>query len=150
MPSLLTSNQITVFTGIFADHFSTFSREGARQITVHKEPLKTLNVSTPLPVYGYESSNETSYSYTPVYSSFPAIIVYTPVQQTKELEELKNSINKGEVRIKVEQDCRDYIEDGRKTERVEFDGKSYNMISSDGVQNFLGLIYYIYKLENTT
>lgn len=150
MSSFLNSDTIAQFTGLFGRHFSTFSRDGARTITVHKEPVKTLASNATNPIYGYrQTSNPPSFNYTAVSQSFPAIIMYNLNQKMSTMEEVKNTVNKGEVKIKVEPNCRNYIEDGRKNEKFVFDGKSYNTISSDGTQNFLGLIYYLYVLENT-
>ncbi len=151
MSSYLNSETMAIFTGAFSRHFQTFSRDGNRVVTIHKEPLKTIvNNQINTNIYGYgPAASPPSFGYTPVSQSFAAIIMYNLEQKQSELEEVKYIINKGEVKIKVEPSCRNYIEDGRKTERIDFDDKSYNMITSDGTQNFLGLIYYVYKLENT-
>lgn len=149
MPSFLTASQITAFTGIMADHFDTFSHERTRLITIHKEPLRTLVSPVTNPMYGYEDSNSASYSYTPVTGIYPAIIMFNNPLKTADLEEIKIANSVGEVKIKVEPNCRDFIEDGRKNEKFVFDNKTFNVISNDGVQNFLGLVYYIYRLQNT-
>ena len=150
MPTLLTNDEIFNITGAWKNHFDTFSHNRTRTITVHKEPLKILNGGATNPIYGYdEPSVNQNYNYTPVYQSFPAVIMYEAKQEIRELEEIKIPVNKGVVKIKVETPCRDYIEDGRKNERFELDGKSYNNISHQGVQNVLGLVFYIYQLENT-
>lgn len=150
MADLISSSQISTFTGILGNHFDTFSRNRTRLITVSKEPIKSLVSSSTNPVYGYgDPSNLTSYTYTTVTGIFPAMLTYNLDQKTSELEEIKTNINIGEIRIKVEQSAKDFIEDGRKNEKIEFDGKSFDIITSDGMQYFLGLKYYIYKLENT-
>lgn len=152
MATLLNSDIISVFTGAFMDHFDTFTHDRTRLITIYKEPIKTIATTNRInPIYGYEDSSATSnVTYTPVTGIFPATIKYDSIQKTQELEEVKNTINKGEVRIKIEQNARDFIEDGRKNERFEFDGLSYNQITNDGVQNYLGLVFYIYKLQRTS
>ncbi len=58
-------------------------------------------------------------------------------------------IEKGDVRIKVEKDCKDYIDKG-KTESVEINGSLFNVVSSDGSRFFIGQTYYVYYLEATT
>ena len=55
-------------------------------------------------------------------------------------------IPKGDVRIKVKADCKSYIENG-KTERVEFDGKSWDVTTTDAVKRFLDSEFYVYYLE---
>ena len=56
---------------------------------------------------------------------------------------------KGDVRIKVEQDCRDYIVKNGKTESIEIDGKIFNIVSDDGRRDFLDKVYYVFFLEST-
>lgn len=149
MASLISSTELTFFTGALKSHFDTFTREGTRLITVYKEPLKTVTNSSQN-LYGYgDVSNPVNITYTDVTGIFPAMISHKLDQKKAELEEIKVSVNKGEVRIKVEAPARDFIEDGRLNQRVDFDGKSYNIISSDGIQNYMGLIFYVYTLQNT-
>ena len=150
MATILSSDEITFFTGSLATHFDTFSYNRTKLVIVYKEPLKTVINSPSNPIFGYGSdSSIDSVTYTPVSGIFPAQIDYDKEQKIAELDITKEVINKGQVRIKVEQNARDFIEDGRKTERLEFDSKVYNLFSSDRVLNYLGLKYYIYKLENT-
>ena len=35
-------------------------------------------------------------------------------------------------------------------EKIEFDGKAFNTVTSDAVQNFLGTIFYIFYLKQTS
>ena len=52
------------------------------------------------------------------------------------------------VRIKVKQDCRDYIKLG-KTERIEIDGKSFNVLGDESVKYNFGYYLYVFYLELT-
>ena len=61
------------------------------------------------------------------------------------ISEVSSNASKGVVKIKIEKEARDYIKDG-KTERVVIDSTSFNIISDDKLQNFLGLQYYVYFL----
>ena len=58
-------------------------------------------------------------------------------------------IEKGDGRIKVELDCKNYIDKG-KTESIEINGSLFNVVSSDGARFFVGQTYYVYYLEATT
>ena len=58
-------------------------------------------------------------------------------------------IEKGDVRIKVEKDCKDYIDKG-KTESIVINGSLFNVVSSDGARFFIVQTYYVYYLEATT
>lgn len=150
MGSLLSSNQISILTGVLGQHFDTFTQERTRLITIYKEPIKNISVTRTNPMYGYgDDSVQEHITYTEVTGIFPAMITYNLIQKTTELEELKNTVSKGEVRIKVEQNARDFIEDGRRNEKFLFDGKTFNTITDDGIQNYLGLVYYIYRLQRT-
>ena len=88
-------------------------------------------------------------TYAPVSQSFSAIINYKQDQPLNYQEELKVETEKGEVRIKVELDCKNYIEKG-KTETVEINGKMFNVISSEGTRFFVGQTYYVFYLGATT
>ena len=58
-------------------------------------------------------------------------------------------IEKGDVRIKVELDCKNYIEKG-KTNSIGINGNLFYVVSSDGARFFIGQTYYVYYLEATT
>lgn len=149
MAGFLTQSHINMFTGSLGKHFTTFKK----QIAIHKEPTRTINTinTTNSPIFGYgnESQPASSFSYTAVSGVYDVQVSITLDQKTAQLEEIKNDIGKGRIRIKVEKNCRDFIEDGRKTERIEFAGQSYNNITFDGIQDYLGLQYYCYFLERT-
>ena len=127
MAGFLNNSQVKSFTGFYGTHFNTFKRP----ITISKEPIRAISSTNRQnsPIFGYgEASNEINYSYTPVTGIFNVMVTYSPLdQKTVELEEVKNVIGRGKVRIKVEKDCRDFIEDGRKTEKIEFDNKTFKI-----------------------
>jgi hypothetical protein len=150
MPISLSSNEIFAITGSFASHFQIFSHNRTRLATFFKEPIKQISTISSSPVYGYgESSNLTNISYIPVTGIFPVTVsIFSP--QSQMLEDIKIIQSTTNIKIKVEEEAKNFIEDGRKNEKVELEGKSYNFISDDAeIQNFQGLFYYIYKLEIT-
>ena len=53
------------------------------------------------------------------------------------------------VKIKVRKEARDYILDGRKTERIEIDGNSFNIISDESVKKFFNTTFYVFFLQRT-
>jgi len=146
MAGLLTSTDISNFSEIFADHFSTF----ARTITVHKEPLKTYsNVNAnAYEGYGPEENNQATVTYTAISGNFNAIINYGSIEQNELFIAANRKLEKDQVRIKVQKDCRDYILNG-KTELVTVDNNYYNVVSSDAVQTFLNNQYYYFTLQKT-
>ena len=145
MPSLIPQADISGFTGALADHFDTFKRE----IIVYKEPQRVVN-SGPFDsvLAGYEDSSSTNVSYVPVSGVYSGLVVYEDEQDTRYVNMLNSNVNKGVIKIKVEKDARDFIKNG-KTERIEVDEKSFNTISDDKIQNYIGLNYYIFYLEAT-
>lgn len=149
--SFLTSTTISTLTGILSNHYQTFTLDRSRTITVFKEPKKviTSRESTSYPGYQNTSNLGNIVSYTPVSGTFPAIINFVNQQKTEEILEPKVYIPKDAVcRIKVEQDCADFIERD-KTEYIMVYNKQYNVISEKETNDFLGLHYFIYYLSET-
>ena len=126
------------------DHFDTFKRT----IKVYKEPKKVIsNADTAL--YAGYGNQEEKITYVSVSQEFEAIVTYKENQEREYIEELKIQDMKGDVRIKVDEDCRDYIVNNGKTESIEIDGKIFNIVSDDGRRDFLDKIYYVFFLEST-
>ena len=98
-----------------------------------------------MPGYG-EGSVPENVELVPVSSSFSAMINYGDKQSTKTEGVAGVTVPKGQVSIKVKKDARDYIMNGR-TERIEFDNKSFNLISRDSVKYHFGLSLYVFYLE---
>ena len=148
MANLLTPEQKELFTGLFTSHFETFSSGINRTITVYKEPLQTITMPAPT-LFGYENtSQEQDITYTELKQTFYAIITYKEQQKEKHLLDINTEIPDGLIRIKVDQDARNYINNG-KTLFIEADGKKYNLDTRQRVQNYLGKEYYIYFLKET-
>lgn len=149
MAGFLNQSHIHKLSGAYNKHWDTFKK----QIIVHKEPVRTIvTVNTNnSPIFGYDETSQSpsSYEYTAVTGVFDGQVSVNLDQKTNELEEIKNQVGAGRIRIKVKQDCRDFIEDGRKTEKIEYGGQSYNVITFDGLQNYLGLKFYTFFLERT-
>ena len=147
MANLLTNTDTSSFTGILADHFDTFKRN----IIVYKEPKKVIDIAASnnnvMAGYG-ESSDPENVSFVTVSGTFPALVNYQGKQDLPYISEVSSNASKGVVKIKIDKEARDYIKDG-KTERVVIDSTSFNIISDDKLQNFLGLQYYVYFLEKT-
>ena len=146
MADLLSSQDKAFFQSSLLDLFDTF----ARDMIVHKEPIKIIQSSDVnlLPGYG-ESSSPSNIKYDPVNQTFKAMISYKKNQATEANTDIGMITPGGEVKIKVQQDARDYIMNG-KTERFEFDGKSFNLISRDAVQDYWGMQLFIFYLEEVS
>tara|TARA_Y100000296_G_scaffold81501_1_gene108796 strand:+ start:546 stop:983 length:438 start_codon:yes stop_codon:yes gene_type:complete len=145
MASLVPAAAKALFETALGDHFDTFKAT----ITVNKEAQKTITLAASQNIYaGYSAPKETV-TYTPVSKTFSAIINYKENQPLDYQDELKANIEKGDVRIKVEADCSDYINRG-KTLSIDIGGSLFNVVSSEGVRYFLGKTYYVFYLEATT
>jgi len=143
MASLISTGEKATLTGIFNDIFDTFKRD----IVVYKEPVKTVASINESNLFGYgDASNQVNYTYTAQSGSYEAIIRYADQQQQDYYSDLNGAIAKGDARIKVKKECRDFIENGR-TEKIEFDGKSWNVVTSDSVRRFLDSEFFVYHLE---
>ena len=145
MPSLISTAERAILTGTFQDVFDTFKRA----IVVHKEPIKVISSIDESMIFGYgEYSNPVNYSYQPVSNTFYATIRYVDNQQMDHAGTIGTDIPKGLVRIKVEKEAMDFIENG-KTEKITFDGKSFNLASTVAVKRFLDSEFFVYHLEIT-
>ena len=145
MASLLSNTEIKNITGAFGDVFDTFKRE----IVVYKTPQKTVvDVSTSF-LYGYDdySSKPTNYTLTPVSGVFSGVFYGSSYQADVLLQDSKTYIPDNQYYIKVEQPCRDFLNDGR-NEKIEVDSKPYKLIGSEKQVNLLTAKYYVFLLED--
>ena len=142
----LNSSQIELFSGIFARHFPSFARE----FIVNKTPKKIITSTTANYYVGYgQTSNESQITYIPVSGTYSGIISYNTNQTQENLYEARSAISKGEVRLKVQKDAYDFIKNG-KNESFIVDENTYNIISDEAIQNYLGLQYFYFTLKRTT
>lgn len=149
--SLLTNTQIANLTGTMGSHFDTFSRA----ITVYKESKKEVNTSAEADVsldflfgYGDDQPNlQDNYTYTEVKQSFNAIIRYGTDQEADLLDDVNIRYPDGKVRIKVELDCYNYIEDNGTTSKITFDNKNWKIIGEPRAKFFLNRPMYIYEVQ---
>ena len=149
MADLLSEQDREFFRTTLNDLFDTFKRT----ITVHKEPLKRV-LNPALDVYaGYaDTSTPQNIEYIHVSQEIEAIVSYidTSSSQTSGVDsDLHVRVPKNaSVRIKIKEPSRDYIAKGR-TERIEVDGKSFNLIGKEAVKYNFGTKLYVYYLEQT-
>lgn len=146
--NLVTGSVKNTFTGIFANHFDTFSANTT--ITIFKEPIKEVIYTNNDNVYaGYGTNQLTeSYNYIPVSGIFPAIEVVSKMENDLFSTQTKIRNPEKETLVKVKPDAKEYMDNGR-TDKIVLNGKTYNDISLERVQNFFGLKYYYYNLKRT-
>jgi len=145
MASLITDQEKDNLTGILGDVFDTFKRS----IVVYKEPTKKVAVIDDSFIFGYgEASNIVNYEYVVVSGTYDATVKYNPNQDVIQEQDINGGLSDGIVRIKVRENCKDFIEKG-KTEKIVFDEASFNVASDYSVKNFLNSTFYTYYLERT-
>lgn len=150
MPSLLSSSEQGSIRSGFVDHFETFARE----IVVFKTPKKTYTTTNAIPSQNYPGYNGTvqntnNFTYTYQSGVFSGILIYEKEQKIEYVIESKTPNSKGAARLKVKDDAYNYITNGN-TENVKVDGLVFNVNTDPAVQNFLGLRYYYFTLEQTS
>lgn len=134
----------------FSQEYEKFFDYFSRPFVVHKEPIKILQQVDSAPLYGYgQASDSLNYTYQPVTGVFNGRIYYNNARDTDAVDsDLKLVFARGDVTLKVKQNARDFIADG-KTIKLEFDGKTWNIITEDIVKRYLNRFYYVYGLEQT-
>ena len=145
MASLVSSGEKAALSGVFDDVFDTFKRD----VTIYKESVKILSSVSEANIFGYgDDSNQLNYTYTAETGVYPALIKYADEQTENYNSNLGAGISNGDVRIKVKKDCRDFINQG-KTEKIEFDDKTWNVASEDSVRRFLDSEFFVFYLKRT-
>tara|TARA_R110000751_G_C13605331_1_gene462675 strand:- start:106 stop:549 length:444 start_codon:yes stop_codon:yes gene_type:complete len=147
MASLLSPTEISGITGIFNDIFDTFKRD----VVVYKEPKKVISQINTDSIFGYgEAADAVNYSYVPQSGTYSAKIKYIErASDDPYVMQFQSDIETSLVRIKVKDDARKYINTG-KTEKVEFDGKSFSVRGNEVIKNFLGSEFYVFYLEEVS
>jgi len=143
--NLLSDDEKQQIRSEYANFFETFRQE----ITVHKVSeivVADINVDQ---IFGYEEgANTENYSYAHQSKNFYALVVFPSRgdQNLKVMTEMAAMMPEGEIRIKVQGDCKDYIQVG-KTEKIDVKGKNYTLISTEAEVNNIVTGYYIFKLK---
>ncbi len=144
--SYISSDVAASFSNEYDQFFDYFSRA----FIVNKDPIRVINqLSSPM-IYGYgQNSDQNNFTYVPVTGAFSGRIYYNNAKDNDIVDpDLKVIFAKGDVTLKVKQPARDFIANG-KTINLEFDGKTWNIITEDTVKRYLNNSYYVYGLEQT-
>ena len=143
--SLLSDAEKNEIRDAYGEFFETFRQT----ITVHKVSeiiVADVNLDQ---IFGYEeAANPTNNSYQHENKDFHALVVYPTKgdQNLGVMTEMAATIPEGEIRVKVCEDCKDYIQDG-KTEKIVVKNKNYTLISTEAHPNNILEGYYIFKLK---
>lgn len=142
--SLLSSSEISGLTGIYNELFDTFKQP----IVIIKEPVRSVvNAgSSDLWKYG-DTSNESNYTYTPVSGIYYGLVDLDLKPKEVFLSDIEQKAQMETLSLQVQQDCRDYIEDGLKVQSIFIKNHYYELISEDIHDPFLSLDIYQYRLK---
>jgi len=143
--SLLNSSEKAQIQAAYESFFDTFKQT----IVVHKVSEIVVSDIDLDQVFGYEEdANENNYSYEHKSQSFSALIILPSRgdQTLGMMTEMAAQIPDGEIRVKVDESCKEYIQKG-KTEKIIAKGKSYQLISTEAEVNNILTGFYIFKLK---
>ena len=143
--NLLSDDEKAQIKSSYEDFFETFRKE----IVIHKVSEVVVSDINLDQIFGYEEdAAPDNYQYSHKSKCFYALIVYPSKgdQTLNVMTEMAAMIPDGEIRIKVQDDCKDYIQNG-KTEKIEVKGKNYTLISTEAEVNNILTGYYIFKLK---
>ena len=145
MASLISDQEKKELGIIFSDIFDTFKRT----IVVHKEPKKIVSNIDVNYIFGYgEPAQTENITYVPRSETFSATITYKMMaSDTVYVSDISSYVPGDLVKIKVEEQTRNYIMSGGTTEYIEFDNKKFNLVSDDIESNFLGVCFHIFFLR---
>lgn len=150
MHPLVTQEEINILSGEFEQVFTAFAN---RSLVVWKKPIE-ISLSapsvTPNGIFGFNNGAITqNLSYIPVSGIFPCQARYMGFRHIGEAEVLEgtNSLNPiGQVKVKVRQDCHDYIESGQ-TDKLTLDQRDWYFAGKYQTNVFMGTTYFIYQLS---
>ena len=122
-------------------------------VIIHKEPLQVI-VSNPQNLlfgYGESPTSAQEITYTAINETFSGQIVYPqkPRGSNTAYFDNKVALEPNAVYLRAKQDVFDYINDGRKVEKIEADDKVWNYKNKTQIQNFLNLKFYYFEIEAT-
>jgi hypothetical protein len=149
MAGVLTDTQLSMLSGDFDTVFNTLSN--GRTVVVVKDPIQT-PISNPVTsnnLFGFGSQQTNPiFNLTPVTGVFPAMIMYGTFHPSPLNPEINVRIYAGPVTIKVQQNCKDFIDNGN-TQHILADGKAFYIDGEARRQLFLNSSYYLYTLKAT-
>ena len=152
MALLPSANFVVQATGSVMAQFNY----AARPITIYKEPTQNI-ISNPQNIlFGYSpdsQSNSSQITYSSVSATYSGLILYPLKARNQQNQAFDNKvlINNNSTYIKVTESAKNYIQNGTKNEKLEFDGQTWNFNDSMKyqVQNYLGLVFYYFEVKGT-
>jgi hypothetical protein len=135
------------------DAYKTFFDSFKQDISIHKRGKVNVVDVNLTQLFGYnEPSNETNHTYTIEFQTFGGLIIHPRgkerVAEMGLLRDISATIPEGQIMIKVEEDCKNYLTTGT-IERIDVENKSYTLISEEAQIYRVINGYFLFKLEET-
>ena len=150
MSNLLSMAELSTFVSGIRDHFETFS--SLHTVVVIKEPKKVIINNNDNVYPGYEmSSNLSEISFVPISGTFNAMVFSSNKGfENLDMPSIPTELQNVDKVIKVNQEAKDYIEQGQ-TERIIVDNLETYIQKSQGVaKNYGNVTYYYFALQKTS
>ena len=137
----------------FKSSYKTFFDTFKEDITIHKSGKVNVVDVNLTQLFGYdEPANETNYTYNLESQIFSVLTIYPrgegKVAELGLLKDISARIPEGQIIIKVEEDCRNYLNTGE-IKRIDIQNKSYTLVSEESKINKIIDDYFLFKLEET-
>jgi hypothetical protein len=149
MASFISANDEAWFSEAATTWFDTFKR----LITIHKEPIKKIKNNTATQLFGYGQQGQTTsqqVEYIPRSQDFYAVIKYNNNQDLNLLTDIQSYVSsQNYATMIINHTARDYILK-EKTEKIVFDGKSFNVISNGTLKYYFSIEYYEFIVQEIT
>jgi len=136
-----------ILSGIQNRFFNTFSR----QIVIYKQSQE---IPIPNPassqnfVFGLGNQQaSTNYTYQQVTGVYSALVIYADDQKFEMLSDPNLRTTPGEVKIKVQEDAMNFIENG-KTEKIFLDNRYFEIVGEQKQRTLLNNKLYQYILQS--
>jgi len=149
--SFISDDDKSQFQNAYKEFFDGFKED----IIIHRR-AKVVVVDVNLTqLFGYEEpSNTSNHTYETENSTFKGLVIHPSSQAHRNIsaltyiDEIGMSLVEGEIVIKVEEDCKDYLT-AASTERIDVGNKSYLLASEVSQANKIITGYYFFKLGET-
>ena len=157
--SFISDTDRSQFQAAYKVFFDTFKED----IIIHRRgKVKVVDVNLSQ-LFGYEepsaygagyNQNEPNHTYEAQNETFKGLVIHPSSQGHRNTsdfnyaEEIGANLIDGEIVIKVEKNCRDYLI-GAKVERVDVGNKHYVLVSKDSQVHKVITGYYFFKLQES-
>ena len=145
MPTLISTGQEAEALQALDDLWDTMGEE----VTIVKEPtISVIDINASY-IPGFNlTSNVNNFIPEPESRTFPCLVDEKKADRNSQAIHTKQDALQF-VYLKVQQDARDYIQDGRRNLHAVLNNRKYNIVSDEEVRHMLSRAYYVFKLEIT-